>query len=383
MKKFNVLVLILIMLILSSCQNTQPKKAKQNSIASSMTKPENCIQIFDFINTDETNRLITDIKNISVTYLQITCTDNTSFRTAITDKTQISEAFNALNNVWVIESSTNIPIGKSYTFKFRLENGYLYNFIFYEGIFELNGQFYTLYNYEKLYNIGKKLIETDLPDQNSSFKPGDYVYFGTYEQDSNVNNGKEKLKWRVLDVKDGKMFLLTDVCIERKIFHSIEGQGIWENSDIRKWLNKEFMDIAFTQDEKAGIVQTTVKNSKSSDFEYAPMNDTINKIFLLDEREVYRYFDDNMDSNGIYADRKAGYTETIRKDLNKWDTYEFDYISWWLRTLGKSEGEILNNSMLGGSDADLWKNGIRPAMWVSISEIKQLYINSNFYINCQ
>ena len=164
MKKFNVLGLILIMLILSSCQNTQPKKAKQNSIASSMTKPENCIQIFDFINTDETNRLITDIKNISVTYLQITCTDNTSFRTAITDKTQISEAFNALNNVWVIESSTNIPIGKSYTFKFRLENGYLYNFIFYEGIFELNGQFYTLYNYEKLYNIGKKLIETDLPD---------------------------------------------------------------------------------------------------------------------------------------------------------------------------------------------------------------------------
>ncbi|MDD2362063.1 MAG: DUF6273 domain-containing protein [Oscillospiraceae bacterium] len=371
MKKYNFILfaLILVILIFTSCQNS-PKYEGNNSSASSESKPENSKQIFDFINTDETKRLIADIKTISVTYLQITYTDKITFRTAITDQTQIMEVFNALNDIWVLDMSKITPKGPSYTFKFRLENGFLYKYTFYDGILELNGEFYNLYNSEKLYDKGVKLIEADLPDTNPLYKPGNYVYFGVYEQDSNVNNGKEKIKWRVLDIKDGKMFLLTDVCIERKIFHSVEGQGVWENSDIRKWLNKEFMDIAFTQDEKAAVVQTTVKNSRSSDFGYAHMNDTLDNIFLLDEKEVYRYFDDNMDNDGIYLDRKAGYTETIRKDLNKWGTYEFDYINWWLRTLGNSKGEILDNLLHGVLDADIWRNGIRPAMWVYISEIK-------------
>ena len=371
MKNYNriLFVFIFVILMFSSCQNSQEYKVKDSS-AFAESKPENSKQIFEFINTEDTKRLLTDIKKMPVTYLQITYTDKTTFRTAITDQAQITEVFNALNDIWVLELSEKTPKGPSYTFKFRLENGFLYKYTFYEGMLELNGQYFNLYNSKKLYDKGVKLIKTDLPDTNPSYKPGDYVHFGVYEQDNNVNNGKEKIKWKVLDVKDGKIFMITDVCIERRIFHSIEGQGTWENSDIRKWLNKEFMDIAFTQDEKAAIVQTTVKNSKSSDFEYAPMNDTTDEIFLLDEREVYRYFDDNMDSNGIYPDRKAGYTEIIRKDLNKWDTYEFDYISWWLRTLGKSEGEILDNSMFGGSDADIWRKGIRPAMWLLISEIK-------------
>ena len=33
---------------------------------------------------------------------------------------------------------------------------------------------------------------------------GDYVFFGTYEQDNNNSNGKEDIEWLVLEKKEGK-----------------------------------------------------------------------------------------------------------------------------------------------------------------------------------
>ena len=43
---------------------------------------------------------------------------------------------------------------------------------------------------------------------------GETVYFGHYEQDNNLSNGKEPIEWIVLDVQNGKSFLLTIVSLE-------------------------------------------------------------------------------------------------------------------------------------------------------------------------
>lgn len=40
-------------------------------------------------------------------------------------------------------------------------------------------------------------------------KVGHYVSFGKYEQDNNTSNGKEKIEWLVLEVKDGKALVIS------------------------------------------------------------------------------------------------------------------------------------------------------------------------------
>ena len=42
---------------------------------------------------------------------------------------------------------------------------------------------------------------------------GEYVTFGHYEQDNNLENGKEPIEWKVLDKKDGRVLLLRETLI--------------------------------------------------------------------------------------------------------------------------------------------------------------------------
>lgn len=63
----------------------------------------------------------------------------------------------------------------------------------------------------------------------------------------------------------------------------------YEKSDIRKWLNNDFYNIAFTEEEKSRIPMTFVDNSASSTL-YEPntyaCNNTEDKVYLLSNKEM-------------------------------------------------------------------------------------------------
>ena len=48
---------------------------------------------------------------------------------------------------------------------------------------------------------------------------GDYVIFGTYEQDYNTENGPEPIEWLVLDKKEGKALVLSKYCLDLVAYH--------------------------------------------------------------------------------------------------------------------------------------------------------------------
>ena len=52
-----------------------------------------------------------------------------------------------------------------------------------------------------------------------SFKPGDRVYFGHYEQDGNARNGAEKICWIVLKAEGDDLMLLREKGLDRHRFH--------------------------------------------------------------------------------------------------------------------------------------------------------------------
>ena len=72
-------------------------------------------------------------------------------------------------------------------------------------------------------------------------RKGDIVTLGNYYGE---------IEWLVLDVKDDNLLLITLDCIDALPYNNERKKLTWENSDIRKWLNEDFIEMAFSEEEK-------------------------------------------------------------------------------------------------------------------------------------
>lgn len=194
--------------------------------------------------------------------------------------------------------------------------------------------------------------------------PGDTVFFGEYEQDNLTSNGKEGIEWLVLDKKNDKELLISKHVLVDKAFDESGSNATWENCSLRKWLNADFINDAFSTAEQSKIQSTQVPADKNPKFDVDSGNPTTDKVFLLSVLEVEKYFSS--------AETKELFDVVAGSNVSN---------PWWLRTSGAS-GSIFNFSdglqncatlitisgaiSYGGNPVGTAK-GVRPAMWVSIS----------------
>ena len=75
-------------------------------------------------------------------------------------------------------------------------------------------------------------------------KVGHYVSFGKYEQDNNTSNGKEKIEWLVLEVKDGKALVISKYALDCKPYNTSSTNVTWETCSLRNWLNNDFINLS-------------------------------------------------------------------------------------------------------------------------------------------
>ena len=201
-------------------------------------------------------------------------------------------------------------------------------------------------------------------------RAGDIVTFGSYEQDNNQGNGAEPIEWIVLETRDGKALLLSRYALDEKVYRNGEEANTWEDCSLRKWLNGEFLDAAFTGDEQARILLTKVENGAGQSIENRQTegNDTKDRIFLLSFLEAERYF------SGDEARMCVPTEFTIANGAFPDGSYQSegrDTWWWWLRS-----PQIVKNSdrFVGmvGPDGAIWNggynghNGVRPALWLSL-----------------
>ena len=193
--------------------------------------------------------------------------------------------------------------------------------------------------------------------------PGDTVFFGEYEQDNLTSNGKEGIEWLVLDKKNDKVLLISKHVLVDKAFDESGSNATWENCSLRKWLNADFINDAFSTAEQSKIQSTQVPADKNPKFDVDSGNPTTDKVFLLSVLEVEKYFSS--------AETKELFDVVAGSNVSN---------PWWLRTSGAS-GSIFNFSdgfqncatlitiggaiSYGGNPVGTAK-GVRPAMWVSI-----------------
>lgn len=201
---------------------------------------------------------------------------------------------------------------------------------------------------------------TDAPTQDSvtldfsDAQVGDIVQFGTYEQDNNTTNGNEVIDWVVLDRRDGKLLVISKNVLDYTQYKKGEycGKATWETSFLRKWLNNNFLELAFSSNEQA-MIQTTNVSSSETD-----------KLFVLSVEEANTYFVSNFERSCV----PSYYVASLRKMLRNGTDY--DSCSWWLRSTGINQ----NRAACVAGDGQISEFGcennqyvgVRPVLWISI-----------------
>ena len=193
------------------------------------------------------------------------------------------------------------------------------------------------------------------------------VTFGTYEQDGNLENGPEPIEWVILDKGDDRMLLVSKYILDAQYYYEIntseEGIG-WEDSTVRTWLNSDFYNTAFNDEEKKYIPLSKIISSWRNT---SITEETDDYVFLLSDDEVKAYFSDALSQDmakSRYQDAfKCEQTEyaTQRGAMkNRWMARSYKYSKYYIYAYnahGTYEGVPDNPS----------NGGIRPAIWVNVN----------------
>ena len=91
---------------------------------------------------------------------------------------------------------------------------------------------------------------------------GHTVLFGSYEQDNNLGNGKEPIEWIILKVDNERAYLLSRYALDNGAYKKGKKVYLWEQSELRRWLNETFYNNAFSEDEKILLVEMEVYDYK-------------------------------------------------------------------------------------------------------------------------
>jgi hypothetical protein len=196
---------------------------------------------------------------------------------------------------------------------------------------------------------------------------GDTVTFGTYCFEKDGQNAK--IDWSVVAKEEDKMLLLTKQAIDVLPFNRLHKDSVWENSDIRKWLNDIFLQYAFSGEEMSLIQTSSVSNNGNENFGVKGSDITNDKVFLLSIEEVLKLSEVKIGKGAEPTPYAKSKKPVIVGGLCRW----------WLRTPGKDVGDVAfvaENETIMGMDPHralghgLWDDtadiAIRPAIWIKI-----------------
>ena len=232
--------------------------------------------------------------------------------------------------------------------------------------------------------------QTEPDDKPDTVKVGDVIRFGCYPQAAD-RMSMDPIEWLVLDVQDGKALIISKYGVDAKEYNALNFLPIvdWEISSLRNWLNSDFMDTAFSEEERAAILTTDVENGSeqvySEWYKGSKFVTTKDRIFALSYTEAQKYLDVTFGAE----DNMEGRTGPTAYAIKQGAWHNEDYLTaeggytccWWLRTpSGANLYEGCAVDAVGGLYSCDYSDQlvcVRPACWVdlelynSVSEIPQ------------
>ena len=261
-------------------------------------------------------------------------------------------------------------------------------------------KYYSTGNEQEISTAKKDLVENPKIVKDTSVEGGkkvtwDCIWFGSYPQTKIVSSskendlystletangwdknndiiiGKEKyhrakksyfkyepIKWRVIKCENGEALLLSDIVLDKQKYNKRLKKVTWEKSTLRKWLNKKFMNRAFSSSEQEAIRTTKVINEDNYYYKTDGGNDTLDKIYLLSLSETDE-------------EKEYGFTDSYGMTI-KYSNYADldDYQYWRLRTPGEKNisaaaVDMFGEAYVGGGESDM-ELGIRPVLHLNL-----------------
>lgn len=196
--------------------------------------------------------------------------------------------------------------------------------------------------------------EAEQKNYESAYQKGDVIRFGKFD-------GRQ-IEWIVIGKQDDRILVLSRYALEAKTYHSVKkAQVTWETSEMRRYLNTDFITACFDLQERRMIVETEIYNPDNYKYGTPGGRETKDKIFLLSLNEVEEMYNSD-------EERKCVASDSIRKScVNK----KLGTSDWWLRTPGSKN----INTVVVDSKGYIFKGGldnifsvitVRPAMWIRV-----------------
>ena len=197
-------------------------------------------------------------------------------------------------------------------------------------------------------------------------KKGDYFKFGSYYQENSTK--KTPIEWLVLKKSGTKVLLISRYGLDCKKYHNQCVDITWENCDLRKWLNGEFLKNAFTATEQKKIAVTKLTNDNNAKYGTFGGNSTEDRVFCLSLSEAGSLFKDNESRKCVPTPYALG--------KGCWKSSE-DFINGrgccycWLRSPGDDQHRAAYVTSAGalhliGGHVDNDDYAVRPALWVNL-----------------
>ena len=145
---------------------------------------------------------------------------------------------------------------------------------------------------------------------------GDCFKFGRYPQGQ--NGEIEPIIWRVLKRNSDSLLVISEKALDAKPYNEEYVKVTWADCTLRRWLNKEFMNKAFSERERSLIKTVNISNNAGPS--------TKDRVFLLsvdEAQSLFTSYDDRKCESTDYAVKNGAYT----------------YIGsawWWLRSRGSN-----------------------------------------------
>ena len=194
------------------------------------------------------------------------------------------------------------------------------------------GGTYTFGNYTP-----DDIFEDSVPDD---------VFENSVSEDGSNESDESPIEWRIVKKEGASVLLVSQTPLECFPYDSTNKRRTWEKSTLCSWLNHDFLETAFNEEEQALICNTDVSDELSVPHSPKYQSDgNTNKVFLLSGTEASKYF-------GNAEERQcAG--------------------DWWLRTTKNggtvalyvnSDGSVVSEGEYTSSDSY-----VRPAIWITFA----------------
>ena len=188
-----------------------------------------------------------------------------------------------------------------------------------------------------------------------TYPPEMTVKMGKFEQDNDLSNGPEEIEWDVIKYEDGKYYVISKYILTAMRFSEDGKKKSWSDSTLRQWMNGEFLETAFSDEERKYIQDTYTKSVFTTD-----------KIFCISYNDLVREIKDMRIKFGKPTPYSLGkgLKPCGTEEMVYWEdetrlSYDFYHIS------GKS-------GCTGHSGTSGKAEGVRPAMWISEEYLESL-----------